>query len=31
MALYPIKLGRNITAQGRGDFKVVTADRQIHT
>jgi hypothetical protein len=25
-----IKLGRDITAQGRGNFKMVTADRQIH-
>jgi hypothetical protein len=25
-----IELGRDITTQGRGNFKVVTADRQIH-
>ena len=26
----PIKLGRNVTAQSRGNFQMVTADRQIH-
>jgi len=26
----PIKLGRNVTAQGWGDFEVMTADRQVH-
>jgi hypothetical protein len=25
-----VKLGRDITAQGRGDFKVMAADRQVH-
>jgi hypothetical protein len=25
-----IKFGRDITAQGGGNFKVVTADRQVH-
>jgi hypothetical protein len=30
MANDPIKLGRNITAQGWGNFKVMTADRQVH-
>jgi hypothetical protein len=25
-----IKLGRNVTAQGRGDFEMMTADRQVH-
>jgi hypothetical protein len=25
-----IELGRNVTTQGRGNFKVMTADRQIH-
>jgi hypothetical protein len=26
----PIQLGRNVVAQGRGNFEVMTADRQIH-
>jgi hypothetical protein len=25
-----IKLGRNVTAQGWGNLKVMTADRQVH-
>jgi hypothetical protein len=30
MSHYSIQLGRNVASQGRGNFQMMTADRQVH-